>query len=88
MSKEVFPCNKSVGMPYHKSERAVEYAYSDNNEALLVGGFIEEAFKKRSSIDDLLKFKTDDYEPEEGYKEFPPCIQKLLNDKWTGDNSF
>jgi hypothetical protein len=86
MSKEVFPCNKSVGMPYHKSERAVEYAYSDNNEALLVGGFIEEAFKKRSSIDDLLKFKTDDYEPEEGYKEFPPCIQKLLNDKWTGDN--
>ena len=86
MSKEVFPCNKSVGMPYHKESRAVEYAYGEQGQGILVGAFVELAYKRRFKIEELLEFKTGKYEPEEGWNDFPPCIQRLLTDKWTGDN--
>jgi hypothetical protein len=86
MAKEVFPRNKHLGMPYHRQERTIEYAFDDNGTALLVGGFIDIAYKKRMTIEELLEFKTQKYEPEPDWNEYPPCIQNLLTDKWTGTN--
>ena len=86
LAKEVFPRNKHLGMPYHKEARTVEYAYDDRGEGLDLEQFIELAFKKRLSFDDLINFKTKKYEPELDWNEYPPCIQNLLTDKWAGDN--
>ena len=49
LSKEVFPCNKAVGMPYYKWEAAVEYAYDDDNNAVILGRFLEIAESKTIS---------------------------------------
>ena len=46
LSKEVFPLNKAVGMPYFNANAAVEYAFDDNNTPLMLGGFLELAKKK------------------------------------------
>ena len=87
LSKEVFPCNKAVGMPYYKWEAAVEYAYDDDNNAVILGRFLEIAESKKLSPEDFFKFKVTEYEPETFYREYPPCIQKVLHDGWTGDRN-
>ncbi len=38
LSKEVFPLNKAVGMPYYNANAAVEYAFDDDNTPLMLGG--------------------------------------------------
>jgi hypothetical protein len=85
LAKEVFPRNKHLGMPYHKAGRTVEHAYDDKANGLDLGQFIEIAYKKRKPIQELLEFKTQKYEPEPDWNEYPPCIQSLLTDKWVGD---
>ena len=86
LAKEVFPRNKHLGMPYHKATRTVEYAYDDRGEGLDLEQFIELAFKRRISFDDLINFKTKKYEPEPDWNEYPPCVQSLLTDKWNGEH--
>lgn len=86
LSKEVFPCNKAVGMPYHKAEAAVEYAFDDNNTPLIVGGFVELAKRKRITPEDFFNFKVKEYEVESDWREYPPCVQKVIQEGWVGDN--
>jgi hypothetical protein len=85
-SKEIFPCNKALNMPYFAKDSTIEYAYDDNNTPVLLGRFIELAKQKRISIEDLDEIKTGSYEPEENWNNYPPCIQNLINEKWHGDN--
>ena len=44
-------------MPYHKWEAAVEYAYDDDNNAVILGRFLEIAESKKLSPEDFFKFK-------------------------------
>lgn len=85
LAKEVFPRNKALGMPYHKSNRTVEFAYDEKGNGLDLNDFIQLAYKKRKTIEELVEFKTQKYEPEPDWNEYPPCIQSLLTDKWSGD---
>jgi hypothetical protein len=36
---------------------------------------------------DFFAFKVTEYEPEPFYREYPPCMQKVLHDGWTGDRN-
>ena len=64
LSKEVFPMNKAVGMPYHKADAAVEYAFDDNNTPLMLGGFIELVKAKAINPEDFYKYKVTEYNAE------------------------
>jgi len=84
LSKEVFPMNKAVGMPYTKSSATTEYGYDEDNIALSPEKFLEYAEKKKVN---LKEFKLDtNYEIEDQWSQYPPCVQNLINEKWSGDN--
>ena len=56
LSKEVFPANKAVGMPYTNYKATMEYGYNEDNIALSPDKFLEYAASK---IIDLDEFKLD-----------------------------
>jgi hypothetical protein len=49
--------NKAVGMPYHKADAAVEYAFDNNNTPLMLGGFIELVKAKAINPEDFYNIK-------------------------------
>lgn len=84
LSKEVFPANKAVGMPYTNYKATMEYGYNEDNIALSPEKFLEYA---ESKIIDIDEFKLDtNYEIEDQWSQYPPCVQNLINEKWAGDN--
>ena len=86
MAQEIFPCNKAMNLPYQNMNRSMEFAYDDNNNPLLIEAFIELANNKKILPEDFLKLKLKEYEPEESWKQYPPCVQKLIQERWTGTN--
>ena len=85
-SLEVFPMNKCMNMPYFNMDATTEHAYDNNNSPVLIGRFLELAKQKTISIEDLFKIKVKQYEPESNWKDYPPCVQKMITDKWRGDH--
>jgi len=85
-SLEVFPMNKCMNMPYFNMDATTEHAYDDNNSPVLIGRFLELAKQKTIAIEDLLKLKIKEYEPESNRKQYPPCCQKLISEPWTGNH--
>lgn len=86
MALEIFPCNKAMNMPYQNMNRSMEFAYDDDNNPLLVEAFIELAQSKKINPEDFYKLKIKEYEPEDSWKQYPPCVQKLIQERWTGNN--
>ncbi len=86
LSNEVFPMNKAVNMPYFNSDRTMEYAFDENNTPLMVGGFLDIAEKKKVNPNDFFKFQVQDYEAESEWSHYPPCVQKLIQEGWSGNN--
>tara|TARA_R100001440_G_scaffold3438_1_gene8470 strand:- start:277 stop:1815 length:1539 start_codon:yes stop_codon:yes gene_type:complete len=85
LSKEVFPMNKAVNMPYFNAEATTEHGY-ENNIPILIGRFIDYAKTQIISLENLEKIKTDVYEPESRWSEYPPCVQSMINEKWSGNH--
>jgi len=85
LSKELFPCNKAVGLPYFNSELTTEFAIADTGVGLTLKGFLDLAEKRKISLSDF-KNKTVSYEPEDQWSQYPPCVQKLIQEHWAGDN--
>ena len=86
LAQEIFPCNKAVNMPYHNEQATMEYAFDDNNTPVLVGKFIELAKKKMLAPKDFFDLKVEEYEAESQWSNYPPCVQKLIQEGWSGTN--
>ena len=86
LAQEIFPCNKAVNMPYHNMNASMEFAFDDNNTPVLVGKFIEIAYEKMIAAVDFFNFKVQDYEAESQWRDYPPCVQKLIQEGWSGNN--
>lgn len=86
LSNEIFPMNKAVGMPYTNAELTTEYAISENGMGINLQSFIALANKKKVSIEELNNFEAPVYEPEPQWSNYPPCVQKLIQEKWSGNN--
>jgi len=86
LSNEVFPMNKAVGMPYTNAELTSEYAIAENGMGINLQSFIALANKKKMNIEELNNFETPTYEPESQWSNYPPCVQKLIQEKWSGNN--
>ena len=86
LANEVFPCNKAMNMPYFNAERTIEYGYDNNNTPIMVNAFIDLAKEKRISIEDFKKLKVSEYEVESEWRDYPPCVQKMIQEKWPGNH--
>ena len=86
MANEVFPMNKALGMPYFNAKMTTEFAYNDEGTPVMVEAFLELAQFKRTNLEQIKNFKATSYEPEEGWKEYPPCVQKMIQEKWSGNH--
>ena len=86
LAQEIFPCNKAVNMPYHKMNASMEFAFDDNNTPVMVGRFIEMANQKKIKPSDFFNFKVQEYQAESEWKHYPPCVQKLIQEGWSGNN--
>ena len=78
--------NKAVNMPYFNADATTEHGYDENNTPILIGRFIDYSNTKIISIEDLEKIKTQEYEPESRWSEYPPCVQSMINEKWSGNH--
>jgi len=83
---EVFPMNKCMNMPYFNMNATTEFAYNENNTPIMIGGFLELVKNKTITLEQLSSIKVKEYEPEEDWKHYPPCIQKMIMDKWSGNH--
>ena len=63
-----------------------EFAYTDNNTPVMIGTFLEISKEKNFIIRELRKKKVKDYEPESDWKHYPPCCQKMISEKWSGNH--
>ena len=86
LAQEVFPCNKAVNMPYHNMNATMEFAFDSNNNPLMIGSFIKLAKEKQIKPNDFFNFKVQEYEAEGEWKHYPPCVQKLIQEGWSGNN--
>ena len=85
-AQEIFPMNKCLNMPYFKMNSTTEFAYNDSNTPMMIGNFIDYVKTKTISLDQLNKIKVKDYEPESDWKQYPPCCQKMISEKWSGNH--
>ena len=86
LAQEIFPCNKAVNMPYHNVNASMEFAFDDNNTPVMVGRFIELAMEKMLAPQDFYGLKVKEYEAESQWSSYPPCVQKLIQEGWSGSN--
>ena len=86
LAQEVFPCNKALNMPYQNMNSSMEFAYDDDNNPVLIKRFVEIALAKRIKPEDFYKLRIKDYEPESMWNTYAPCVQKLIQEKWEGNN--
>ncbi len=82
---EVFPMNKCLNMPYFNKDSTTEFAYNEHNTPMLIGAFLQLAKSKKISLQSLNK-NIKQYEPESNWKQYPPCCQKIIQEKWTGNH--
>ena len=85
-AQEIFPMNKCLNMPYFNMNSTTEFAYNDSNTPVMIGAFLELVKQKTISLDQLNKIKIKDYEPESDWKQYPPCCQKMISEKWSGNH--
>ena len=85
-AQEIFPMNKCLNMPYFNMNSTTEFAYNDSNTPVMIGAFLELVKQKTISLDQLNKIKVKDYEPESDWKQYPPCCQKMISEKWSGNH--
>ena len=78
--------NKCMNMPYFNMNATTEFAYNENNTPIMIGGFLELVKNKTITLEQLSLIKVKEYEPEEDWKHYPPCIQKMIMDKWFGNH--
>jgi len=83
---EVFPMNKCMNMPYFNMNATTEFAYNESNTPVMIGSFLEMIDKKTLSLKELQEIKVKEFEPEEDWKHYPPCVQKMIMDKWAGNH--
>ena len=83
---EVFPMNKCLNMPYFNKDSTTEFAYNEHNTPMLIGAFLELAKSKTISLASLSKLNIEQYEPESNWKQYPPCCQKMVQEKWSGNH--
>jgi len=86
LSDEVFPMNKAINMPYFNCNATMEYGFDDGNTPIMVGRFIEFANSKKIKPEDFYTFKVADYDAESEWNHYPPCVQKLVQEGWSGNN--
>jgi len=85
-AQEVFPCNKMLNMPYNDQEATMEHAYDDNSNALLIGRFLKLAEQKKIKPQEFYDYKVQEYDVESEWSQYPPCVQKLIQEGWSGNN--
>ena len=85
-SEEVFPMNKCLNMPYFNMDQTTEFAYNDNNTPVLLNNFLEMIANKTVTLEQLNNIKLKEYEPESDWKHYPPCVQKMISEKWEGNH--
>lgn len=85
-SLEVFPMNKCMNMPYFNMNSTTEFAYEDNNTPVMIGRFVDLITEKTHSLEKLQNLKVKQYEPETFWKQYPPCVQRMISDKWAGNH--
>tara|TARA_Y100000004_G_scaffold194277_1_gene258497 strand:- start:184 stop:1320 length:1137 start_codon:yes stop_codon:yes gene_type:complete len=73
-------------MPYQNMNSSMEFAYDDNNNPVLIQRFIEIAETKRIAPEDFYKLRIKEYEPESMWNTYAPCVQKLIQERWEGNN--
>ena len=86
LSNEVFPMNKAVNMPYFDANRTKEFAFDEMNNPVMVGGFLDIAETRKIAPKDFYKFQVQEYEAESEWGHYPPCVQKLIQEGWSGNN--
>jgi|TARA_E500000318_G_scaffold109540_2_gene122741 hypothetical protein len=86
LAQEIFPCNKAVNMPYHNMNASMEFAFDANNTPVMIGRFLELSKEKQIAPKDFYNFKVTEYEAETEWKHYPPCVQKLIQEGWSGNN--
>tara|TARA_R100001015_G_C4634496_1_gene201109 strand:- start:1591 stop:3153 length:1563 start_codon:yes stop_codon:yes gene_type:complete len=84
LANEIFPCNKTINMPYFNMNATMEFAYNNNGTPVLVGQFIEIVKSKAIDPHKFYNLTIKDYEVERDWKHFPPCVQKLVQEGWSG----
>ena len=85
-AQEIFPMNKCLNMPYFNMNATTEFAYTNDNTPVMIGTFLQLVKEKTLSLESLLKIKVKDYEPESDWKQYPPCCQKMISEKWSGNH--
>ena len=86
LAQEIFPCNKAVNMPYHNMNASMEFAFDENNTPVMIGRFIQLAKKQMIEPNKFFELKVEEYEAESEWKHYPPCVQKLIQEGWSGNN--
>ena len=86
LSDEVFPMNKAVNMPYFNCNATMEYGFDDSNTPMMVGRFIEFANKRKIDPDEFYEFSVAEYDAESEWSHYPPCVQILVQEGWSGNN--
>lgn len=86
LANEVFPCNKAMNMPYFNAERTVEYAFDEQNVPVMMNAFIDISLERMIEPDDFFKLKVSEYEVESEWRDYPPCVQKMIQEKWPGNH--
>ena len=86
MANEVFPMNKALGMPYFNAKMTTEFAYNEDGTPIMLEAFIELAQLKRTNLEQIKNFKATNYEPESSWRDYPPCVQKMIQEKWSGNH--
>ena len=86
LAQEIFPCNKAVNMPYHNMNASMEFAFDGNNTPIMVGRFVQLAKERTIEPKDFFNLKVQEYEAESEWKHYPPCVQKLIQEGWSGTN--
>ena len=86
MANEVFPMNKALGMPYFNAKMTTEFAYNDEGTPVMLEAFLGIVEKKRTTIEQIKNFKATTYEPESNWRDSPPCVQKMIQEKWSGNH--
>jgi len=85
-AQEIFPMNKCLNMPYFNMNATTEFAYTIENTPVMIGTFLDLVKQKTLSLDQLNKIKVKEYEPESDWKQYPPCCQKMISEKWSGNH--
>ena len=84
LANEIFPCNKTINMPYFNMNATMEFAYNNQHTPVLVGQFIELVKAKAIDPEKFYNTTIEEYDVERDWKHFPPCVQKLVQEGWSG----